>query len=255
MKSVIISIALLLAASFSNGQTTATNWTATDCNGVSHTLFSELDSNKIIIFVWVMPCNSCINPSKTAYKVAQNFAVSHPGKVRYYLADDLGDAGCPTLNTWVTTNIGTTSGVTIFSNSGNVIDEANFGGSGMPHVVVMSGTGHQIYFNKKNGAADDSTGISNAVFAAMGTTGVATVNRAPLTLSPNPVTGNFAITYEQAITSVRITSVSGQLINELSYPGGKMNPVVDLSKYAEGMYMVQVVDVDGKTVMQKVVKQ
>ena len=41
-------------------QTTATDFTANDCGGTSHTLFTELNAGNVIVITWVMPCSSCI---------------------------------------------------------------------------------------------------------------------------------------------------------------------------------------------------
>lgn len=258
MKKFIASLAVVSTiATTSVAQTTAVNWTATDCNGSSHTLFNELDNGKIIVFAWVMPCGSCVAPSKTAYDVVQTYATSHPGKVLFYMADDLGDASCSTLSGWVTSNsIGNTANMTIFNNSGNVINEADFGGSGMPHIIVMGGADHKIYFNKKNGASNDAAGIQNAINTALGTTGVANLNNeVSFSVAPNPVHESLRISCSKAVKSVVITNTSGQVIREISYPGNKLNPVVDLSQFADGVYGIILTDAEGGKGTQKIVKQ
>lgn len=248
---------MLLAATATNAQTTATNWTAPDCNSVNHTLFTELDSGKVIVFVWVMPCVTCVNPSKTAYNVVQSLAATYPGKVRLYLADDLGDAGCSTLTGWVTANgIGSLSNMTVFSNSGNVIDENNFGGTGMPHIVVMGGPAHQLYYNKKGSASNDSVGIRSAVITAIGATGIESVDtKSRVVLSPNPVTNLCTVSYPTAIKSITVMAPTGRMIDQIKYVGGAMNPSVDMSRFAGGIYMLSITDEDGQTFVQKVVKQ
>ncbi len=248
---------MLLAAMSVNAQTTAVNWTASDCNGINHTLFTELDAGKVIVFVWVMPCGSCINPSKTAYNVVQTFASSYPGKVLYYLADDLGDASCSTLTGWVTTNsIGSTGNMTIFSNAGNVINESDFGGSGMPHVIVMGGPGHQIYFNKKGTAADDNTGINNAIVSAIGATAISSmpVNE-ELLVFPNPVMQTFTVTGDKEIRKISVIGTNGKAIKSESYPSGRKAPEVDLSACAAGLYFVEITATDGSKNIQKLVKR
>src|ERR1043165_5686641 len=95
---------LLFGLSLAVAQTTATNFTATDCNATSHTLFTELDAGKIVVLVWVMPCAACISDAKAAFDAVGSFASSNPGKVVFYLSDDIGDAGCSTLNSWASTN-------------------------------------------------------------------------------------------------------------------------------------------------------
>lgn len=124
MKKSIVTLALLVSGSLAtSAQTTATDFTATDCSGNVHTLFSDLNSGKIVVMVWVMPCGSCISDAKAAYDAVQTFATSHPGKVLYYLADDFGDSNCATLTSWANSyGIGAANRA-IFSNSGNTIDE------------------------------------------------------------------------------------------------------------------------------------
>jgi len=250
---------MLLAVSAANAQTTATNWTANDCNGLSHTLFNELDSGKVIVFAWVMPCGTCINPSKTAYNAVQGFATSHPGRVRFYMADDLGDASCSTLSSWVTSNsIGLTTNMKIFDNAGNVIDENDFGGTGMPHIIVMGGTSHTIFFNKKNSASNDGPGITAAINSAI-TAATASVpnaaQNAGITVSPNPLSDRFTVSADKAIAKITVLSADGKVIAAHNFPGGRMNPSIDMSELASGVYFIRVTDRDDLSIVEKVVKQ
>jgi hypothetical protein len=258
MKNIVTSFALLLATTaITNAQTTATNWTASDCSSNMHTLFTELDAGKVVVFSWVMPCSACITPSKTAYNVVQSYATSNPGKVVFYLADDLGDANCSTISNWVTTNnIGSLSNMTVMDNTGNMINENDFGGSGMPHIVVMGGANHTIYFNKKNSAANDATGIQNAINSAIGATSVADLNNAvSFSVSPNPVADQVTISTSKAVTKVSVMSLSGQVVKDEVYANAKTNPTVNLSQLASGVYMIKITDADNKTGIQKIVKQ
>lgn len=256
MKKLFTTAALTFAAAISIAQTTATNWTAPDCDGLSHTLFSELDSGKIIVFAWVMPCGSCVAPSKTAYNAVQSFATSHPGKVRFYLADDLGDATCSTLSSWVTANsIGSTSNMKIFSNAGNVIDENDFGGTGMPHIIVMGGAAHTIHFNKKNSASNDLSGITAAINAAIGSTSVAGLERrVTFSVSPNPVINSLKVTSAEPISSLQILRPDGALVKELKFAEGVASPSVDCSALPGGTYLVRVTDNSGAAAIQKFTK-
>lgn len=259
MKQIIATAALMLASIGAiNAQTTATNWTAQDCSSNSHTLFTDLNNGKIVVMVWVMPCGSCISGAKAAYNAAQSFATSHPGKVLYYLADDIGDATCTDLNTWITTNsIGTLSNMSVFSNAGNVIDEANFGGGGMPHVVVMGGTDHKIYYNKMNSATNDLAGITGAInYAISVTSGVGKVsNNAVFTVSPNPVSEKLTINYSKPVQSVEVTSLNGTIVKQEKFTAGKTNPTIKLSGVANGIYIVKVQDMEGNVGTQKIVKE
>ncbi|MBX2906995.1 MAG: T9SS type A sorting domain-containing protein [Taibaiella sp.] len=256
MKKLFTMAALTFAAAASIAQTTATNWTASDCNGLSHTLFNELDSGKVIVFAWVMPCTSCVGPSKAAYDAVQSFATSNPGKVRFYLADDLGDATCTSLTNWVTTNsIGSTANMKIFGNAGKVIDEDDFGGTGMPHIIVMGGATHTIHFNKKNSSSNDPSGITAAINAAIGSTSVAGVeSRVTFSISPNPVTNTLKVTSAEPVSSIQVMRLDGALVKEYNFPAGALNPMSDCSSLPVGTYMVRVTGKKGATAIQKFTK-
>lgn len=257
-KTILLASAMLAIASATTAQTTATDWTATDCKSNSHTLFTDLNNGKVVVMVWVMPCASCVNGATAAYNAAQSFASTNPGKVVYYLSDDLGDASCSTLSSWVTTNsIGDTSKMSIFSNAGNVIKESNFGGSGMPHVAVIGGGyQHKIYFNKMNSATNDQTGITSAIASAIAGVGVEQVKQAvQFSISPNPARESFTVQYTHQIKKVTILSVTGQTLKEEAYAEGKMNPSINMSGLANGIYSVKITTIDGQTAIQKLVKE
>jgi hypothetical protein len=250
MKSLIISALLILTVALANAQTIATDFTATDCKGNSHTLFTELDNGKTIVLVWVMPCSACKSGASAALNAVQSYTTSQPGKVLLYLIDDLGDNNCASLASWATTNSIDTSKMTIFQNSGNVISESNYGGSGMPHIVVVSGTDHKIYFNEKNGMG---TGVQNALNIATGVTAVP--REIKFSVSPNPVSGSLTITYAKAIETVTVLSLNGQVVKMQSFEKGKINPSIDLAGIAAGTYMVRITGMDGNSGITKIVKE
>src|SRR4051812_44992003 len=122
MKKILLLISVNVMALCSLGQT-ATNFNANDCNGNNHDLFSELNSGKIIVLFWVMPCGACIGPALTGYNTVQGYQSSNPNTVSFYLVDDVGDISCSTLTNWSNTN-GMTS-CARFSNS--IIDMNDYG--------------------------------------------------------------------------------------------------------------------------------
>jgi hypothetical protein len=254
MKSIVTSIALMSVFAVSNAQTNATNFTATDCSSTSHALFTELNSGKVIVLTWIMPCASCVNGAKAASTAVQSFATSNPGKVMAYLSDDMGDQTCSDLSTWMTSNsVGTN--FTVFGNAGNTINEANYGGSGMPHVVVMGGTDHKIYYNQK-GSAVTASGITTAVNSALASTGVSTItNQIHFSISPNPVTDKLSLNYAKAIEKVSISSLTGQIVKEEVYTNGKVNPIINVSGMANGVYTIKITDVEGKSGINKLIKE
>ncbi len=216
---LLILLLILLKGITTFSQTTATDFTATDCNGNSHNLFTELNAGKIIVLVWVMPCGACISDAKAGYDAAQTFASTNPGRVIYWLVDDFGNSTCTTISSWANTNGIPSANITVFGNAGNKIDEANFGGSGMPHVVVAGGMNHKIYLNKKSGS-NNGTAITQAINQAI-TTGIIP-NEEPIKkfkLSPNPANDKLKLECSAnttEISQIEIYNIIGEKIQTIN---------------------------------------
>lgn len=226
----------------------APDFTAADCNGTIHNLYTELDSGKVIVLCWVMPCGSCIGGAKTSYNVSQSF--SNPNVV-YYLLDDNGNTSCTSLNTWAnnTAKIGTSR--IDFSNAD--IIENNYGGVGMPHVVVLGGTDHTTFFNGLNGDAGNSQGIQDAINEALGNTSVKNEQSnsiSSLQIFPNPVinkaTVNFNLSKSSNVT-LEVFNLTGKLIKQErlgKLAKGENKIELDMANYITGMYLVKMTDGD-----------
>jgi len=160
MKAKLI-ILIILLASFGAFSQTATNFICDDCTGVSHNLFNELDAGKVVILCWVMPCASCIGPTKTTYNVAQSFSTSYPDRVKMYICDDYANTNCSSLNSWCVQN-GLTN-TTKFSNAAIKMDD--YGSTGMPKVVVVGNYTHHVYYNANNTVNINS--LTNAITSAL----------------------------------------------------------------------------------------
>lgn len=244
-KNILILLLVLLNGMTVFGQANATDFTATDCNSVSHNLFAELNNGKIIVLVWIMPCATCISDAIAAYDAVQSFAISHPGKVKMYLIDDVGNASCATLSAWATTNSIVPDA--IFDNAGILINENDYGGGGMPHVVVVGGADHEIFFNVKDGF-NNEVPITNAINQAINPTGVSETNKVSdnLTLYPNPVADNLTVSYKvNRATDVEISVINifGTVVKSISIPGqiaGRYTMCLDIDKcLSNGVYFLK----------------
>ncbi|MBL4594434.1 MAG: hypothetical protein JKX68_11560 [Flavobacteriales bacterium] len=144
-----------------NGSTgfPATDFTAIDCDGISHNLFTELDNNTIVIISWVMPCSSCIADPLEVTNAVQAYATTHPGRVKFYLVDDYANTPCNGFTVWASV-YGITD-CTIFSDPS--IDMNDYGVPGMPKTVVIAGSNHQVYFNK----SESTAGLTDAIDQAL----------------------------------------------------------------------------------------
>ena len=246
MKKYLLSTALLISSFIAFGQTNAPNFTAADCNGLSHTLYDKLDSGKIVVLVWVMPCSYCISDAIAAYDAVQSFSTSNPGEVLYYLVDDFGQTSCTSLSSWANNNGIPSKNISIFKNAGVPIDENAYGGSGMPHVVVIGGSDHKIYLNIKN-SSNNYTVIQNAITEALaGTTATKDLGTDLLDVVIKPNIIKDRLTFEYVLNNasdvkIRITDLAGVVLKTLSYAKqntGKYSNVIDINA-PEGMYLLQ----------------
>ena len=161
-KYILRSLFVLFVTNVSFAQTTATDFTTNDCNGVSHNLFDSLDAGNVIVIGWVMPCGPCATYTLPAYSAVQSFATSHPGRVHFYLVDDYANTTCATLINWGNTN-NMPLNTTFSSADINMLD---YGTTGMPKVVVLGGDSHLIYYNENN-SQPTFNGVQTAITNAL----------------------------------------------------------------------------------------
>lgn len=241
----LLFIALLMAANTCFGQATATDFTATDCSGASHNLYTELAQGKVVVLVWVMPCATCINDAKGAYEAVNSFATSNPGKVLYYMIDDNGGTSCATLTNWANNN-GIKQNVTLFRNQGEVINEDDFGGTGMPHVVVV-GYDKKIYLNVRDGQNNRSA-IQEAIGKALLATSVS--ENLPLnnniSVYPNPAKDNLLVNFNLSsaseVTFEVYNTLGESILNNTSgyKPAGSNQLSIDTKSFGEGIYILKI---------------
>ncbi len=222
-------------------QTTGKNFILNDCSGIRHDLFAELDSGKIIVLSWVMPCGSCVGPSLAASSVVQKFAGSHPGKVLFYMADDLANTNCATVSLWASSNEISVS--TVFSDA--AINMWDYGTPGMPKTIALAGLNHEVIFNQNSSV--NVTTLTNAITQRLSTG----INNDPLpgfrsSLYPNPLTGNTLtlkhISEVSEILNVDIYNTLGSKVksDKLSISTAGENAFdLDLALLTNGVYFVR----------------
>lgn len=246
MKKILLTAIIGLVAIFGFAQT-ATDFTANDCSGNSHTLFTELDAGKVIVLTWVMPCIACIPVASTAATTAQGYASSNPGRVKFYLADDnLGSplTTCTELVDWATTNSISTN-ATFVDVKINALDYGGFGGE-MQKTIVLGGTSHTVFYNV-NGVVTTGalqTAINSALAA---TAGVITNNDITLELSafPSPASLTTKINYtisNSTNVTIDVINILGEKVNSISVgtqSQGKHEYQLNLESLCEGTYFVK----------------
>lgn len=238
---------VLLLTGFLIGKSqTATNFNVNDCASVNHDLFTELNSGKVIVLCWVMPCPSCISMAHSASTEVQNYQSSYPNKVRFYLVDDDGLTSCSSLTGWATTNAIVTSAV--FSNP--LISMNDYGGPGMPKVVVIGGSSHTVFDNQNNtlNVSQFNNGIAQALVASsIGVTEISSI-KSNLSIYPNPSNNDrFTISYslnESSNVAIEIYNLLGSKVKDVlneNQSSGKHEVMVE-SGLKNGTYMVKITE-------------
>ena len=219
-------------------QTTATDFTVNDCDGNTHHLFSELNSGKVVVIAWVMPCPPCATHAISAYSSSLNFETSHPNRVKYYLVDDFANTTCSSLSSWASSNgLGST---TMFSDA--AISMTDYGQIGMPKVVVVGGANHKIYFNKNS----STQGISDSISLALQANNINDfLSEIDIELFPNPSSDFLNISYS-------LTSTSAFKIELFNMIGQRaIEPINILNSSSNGTYKLNVSELSNGTYFMK----
>lgn len=239
MKKLILSSIACLAITLSFSQS-ATNWTANDCAGSPHTLFTELDAGKVVVICWVMPCGACIPAALTAANTVIGFA--NP-KVVFYLCDDYADNSCSTIASWASSN----SIVSTANFSNSAISMSSYGTPGMPKTVVLGASSHSVYFNQ-NGTITQSA-LQAAINSALSGGGTAIDEKKntkiKATVFPNPIVSNAILNYSlntSTDVSIEITNILGETVKSISIgkqSAGIQSYEINLESLSVGSYFIK----------------
>ncbi|MEP6796136.1 MAG: T9SS type A sorting domain-containing protein [Saprospiraceae bacterium] len=240
MKKQFLILLLSSFAAFGIAQT-ATNFTASDCSGVSHDLFSDLDSGKVVVICWVMPCSACVSGALTTYNIVQSYASTYPGKVIMFLCDDYANTVCSSLNSWADAH--GLSRAARFSNAS--INMTDYGDTGMPKIVVLGGADHSVLYNANYTV--NASSLQSAIDGALTTTSIHDIGGvvSAFNLFPNPASASTDIKFnlsKDADINIELFNLQGELIHQI-YNGrlsaGENNIPINVSAYAAGTYFVK----------------
>lgn len=251
MKKLGLLIASISLCIMSFGQVSnATDFTVDDCDGKEHNLFSQLDAGKIIVLGWTMPCASCARPLLEVHNAVLEFAISNPGVVEYWVADDYGSTQCSSIKEWCSRS-GITNVVTFSSTD---IDMMDYGSEGMPKVVVLGCSDRKVYYNVDN--FPTGAGVTSAINTALDDmetgcqpAGVNELNGLDFAFEcyPNPAFSSLNISfnpnYQQNLT-LEVYDITGSLLNSIPVKGlndDTQNVLVDISDFDNGMYILKMV--------------
>ena len=260
MKKFKIYVFLLLAmCTMSNinmkAQTTAMNYNFIDCAGNSQSIFADLDSGKAIIIEFFMTsCSPCISAGQTLEVLKADLISEFPGMIKSYSFGFSDTYSCPTINSWVTTNLITS----IPADSGG-LQVAYYGGMGMPTIVVLGGgTAHTVLGSPYLSYTTADTAIMGADIRNFlnGTDVEEKGVISKLNVFPNPSNNNVQLSFklkEAADVKVELLDVTGRVVSTISDKKNQVGEIVELvntSLYSNGTYIVKI-NANGQITQQK----
>lgn len=237
MKHALLSLAMLTAAATS-GQTNALDFTANDCDGNSHNLFSELEAGNVVLLELVMMgCQPCVTAGNSIKNnVLPN--VSDPARVKFYSIGFTNAITCAQMNNWKTTN-----GFTHTVFAGMSAQTTHYNGMGMPTIAVVGGDDHAVYYSELGHNSSDNPDILAAIEAALAASvGLSEVATEEVAVHPNPVTD--LLRFELGSwTSAVVLDLQGRQVMSTVLTAG----MVDASALQPGLFFLQLRDASGKT--------
>lgn len=230
--SILVASAFALSAT---AQTTALDFTANDCDGMPHTLFTELEAgNVVIIELVMMGCQPCVTAANSLLaNVLPN--VSDPSRVKLYSIGFSNGVTCTQMNDWKTTN-----GYTHTAFAGMSAQTTHYGGMGMPTIAVVGGDAHTVYYTEQGHNASDNPTILAAIEAALSAVGISNVNADAVSIHPNPVID--VLNFDQADwTNARVLDLQGREVLKAEVLSGKL----DMSTLQPGVFVLQLTNAAG----------
>lgn len=244
MRTLHTFFAALACTATLHAQTTGHDFTANDCDGVSHHLFSELDAgNAVIIDLVMMGCQPCVTASNG---IINNVIplTGDPARVKFYSIGFTNSITCAQMMDWASTN-----GFTHPVFAGMSGQTTYYGGMGMPTIVVLGGTSHAVYYSELGYSHFDDPALIQALNEALGVAAVNETGPEQVGISPNPVSDRLAIA--GSWTRARVLDVQGREMIATEVQDGKL----DVSALPVGMYVLRLVAADGREGMARFEKR
>lgn len=245
MKKQLLSVVALMCISFYTfSQTTAQDWTKTDCDNNSHTLFSELDNGKICVMLFpMMGCGSCSFAGGYIQQIYEDYQAT--GLVNVYAIGYSDSYTCSQMQNWASSYSFTFPMMTKGAS-----DITYYGGMGMPTIVVTGNNTHKVYYKKLGFAPSDDAIIRSAIDQALadGATGLDnnTVGNNHLNIYPNPSQNISTVSYSlknSADVTLEILNVLGEKVMTLRNVNGQTGEnttSINTAKLSNGVYYLRI---------------
>ena len=254
MKKLYIILFLAFAINFfTNAQTTGVDFSLSDCNGVTQSLYKSLDSGKVVILIYEHQCLSCITGSKYVQTVYNSYYSTNPNVEIMYL--DNGGFNCASISSWISTNA-LTPGIEIAYSD---LYTSPYG-TGMPQIVICGPYLHKIYFNAAGTILTaDTVHMHHAIDSALMQIPLSIQNVKKNTdniqIYPNPVINssiniNFTSSINQEI-SLEVIDLTGKSVyssNDITIHEGDNNIRLSDANLKNGVYFCRFKSTEGNSV-------
>lgn len=237
MKKVFIILLFLGALPQARSQV-AMDFNMDDCNGNMHNLYLDyLDNDQVVIIEYFMTCSSCIEVGQKLTPMYNQLAIDYPGMVNFFAFNFLDDLSCTVaedfVNNW---------GINAIPFDSGAAQLAYYGGFGMPSVVIVGGSQHEIiYFSKTVAGVNDTAAMDNAIRDFFTTLGNEDVEEVSYSMYPNPASETVYLQFEDnkyLNTEIILCNSAGQplLCQKLIEP----NQMIDIHGLPAGLYFIRV---------------
>ncbi len=250
LKKILFASTLLVAA-YSNSQTTAMDFTQDDCNGNPHHLFQDLEDGNVVILEFFMTnCGSCVVAGNKLESVKADLLASFPNKLKSYAFGFSNSYTSAQVLNWVNTNSFTSYPMTT-----GAAQVAYYGGMGMPTVVVLGGTNHDVIAGPYQGlTGTDTTEIGNNSRTYLTTKANVEeiANNGMVKIYPNPADKNISVNFEylgKKIDEFTISDLTGKVVFTKSNFSSK-ELTLNISSFENGIYNINVIS-DSKNIQEK----
>jgi len=212
MKLFIPIVLSLVSAIKLNAQNTAYDFTLTDCNGIVHHLYDELENGNIIV-IQLVPMNSSSSSSlaRDIENLMSEYRTSYPDKINFYSFGNDDGTTCNDMMNWMTSN-----NLNHVSFSGNRVQADYYGAASLPAIIVTGNFSHEIYYRHAGNSSLQIGAIQAAIEEALADgneAGVSSVvKNSYAAVFPNPFSSSVNVRLNQtsAISKISICDITGK---------------------------------------------
>lgn len=247
MKNIYKAFTLLFLSALSLHAQSPMDFNRKDCNGVQRHLFGDLDSGKAVIIEYFMiNCGPCPVAGALLESLKTNLLSQYPGKVVSYAIAYNNTYSKAVVNNWVTSN-----GFSAIPMDSGATQVANYGGMGMPTIVVLAGKithsilaspyigfntsdTTQVGANIRNYLNSNPTGLSeSAIFSSF-------------KAFPVPAKGELSVSFTlEQVSDIRISlfDLQGRLVRGLDSfhaSSGECKRTFSVEEFSSGNYILKV---------------